>query len=571
MNKGIFSLATPASGISYGRGGLSANKNIVLTNSMTGAITVAPPVTGMFATLPDARTCIKSSVLFSIYNAGDGDYGVKDATGTYIGWLRPRTGCVIGLSDNTTLSGSWVPYGLEKVGVTAQYSDMVQTGMASARVRQVTLDANRTCILVGTTVCYAIVYDASISSWGSLTLVKSTIVSSMFAGIKSATDQVLVCYQTSGTVGQCVTLTITGTTVTVNTPVAITFGASSFNDFQRMVVVPAQNAFVMIYCSSVYAYANAISVSGTVPSPGAATSNAALGAASALNSLAAFVQGSVVRYITTSAPGQVTPLTISGNTISVGTAATFVTVNIGKMYVNGLGNIVILYKTGTNYAAAVSKLVGTTETITTVTPIGSANPSTAMANLELIPLTANTSLVVMGSGGFLDAGILTDNAGTVSMGTLLQFTTWPSTNITQVCVAGVSGTSVRVIVTTPTNCTEQITFETASGTPVVSSMQSLTSPNVLNLVISSDNYLNRSPTNLSIGNVFYALAGNSTSIYDLKFTPQYISRMSPLPAPVPMASGSDSITIGNNGDSWFGGTYSTSPVGLIIQRIEIAA
>jgi hypothetical protein len=407
----------------FGNGGTTITGNVTLTAASPSAMSVTPSAQGLYVTLPDATTVSRSTAPFSVYNNGDFDYGVKDSAGTQIGWIRARTGAVIGLADNTTAAGVWAYYGLEKTGITATYVNSTLSNASSALVR-IALDANRTCFLFGSTNCYAIVYDASTQTWGGATLIRSPTGTGAFIGVLSATNQVLVCTNDATTGMQAVTLTISGTGITVNTPVSTTLSSSWASSYSHFIAVGS--SFVVGYGRSGNVGAiRAITVSGTVPTIGAEASPAIGGASTAPPF---FVSGSVVRVLTNnSAFMRCTPYTVSGSTLTVGTFAdASANVNgVFRAFLNGNGNIVT-HHTFTTHFAAIFKLTGTVEAASQIN-LGTL-PTSVIDNADYVNVGANKTCFVYGVSGTstLYANILTDTNGTASAGTELSFVNFSS-------------------------------------------------------------------------------------------------------------------------------------------------
>lgn len=413
--------ASWASLVVAGTGGQTTTGSLTLTSSSAAAITVTPSTPGLYVTLPDATTCSKADNLFAVYNAGDYDYGVKDSTGTQLGWIRARTGAMIGLSDSSTAAGVWAYYGLEKTGITASYVNSTLTNMGSTIVR-VVLDADRDCFLFGGTSCYAIVYNKTTQTWGSATLVRSGMaLAGGFAGVKSATDQVLTITNTS-TELWAATLTISGTSITVNTAVMASLAGSIASGAVGQLIAVGSSFVVSYGRATTVSGIRAITVSGTTPTIGAESAITTAVSQSAT----LFASGSVVRTICQGSGGTsvlCTPYTVSGATLTLGTQATAPATNAtNRSFLNGNGNIVCHYLNTTHYAT-IFKLTGTTEAASSVS-LGTV-PGTFQTTTDYLPISSSKTCF-----GWVDASatsayyrILTDSAGTASVGTQLTVST----------------------------------------------------------------------------------------------------------------------------------------------------
>ena len=552
--------AAPVWGAVAGNGGQTVTGNLTLTSASAAAITVTPSSLGLYVTLPNATTCTKADNLFSIYNAGEYDYGVKDSTGTQLGWIRGRTGAMIGLSDNTTPAGTWAYYGLEKTGLTANYVSPLLANMGSGLIR-ITLDANRFCLLFGGTDCYAIVYDASTQTWGSPTLIRATIGTNFFTGVLSATNQVLVCTSDTTTGMQTVTLTISGTTITVNTPVSTTLAGNFSNFFQ---LIPVSTSWVVSYTrASTTSAIRAITVSGTTPTVGAESTLQTTGAVA--YPLTIFASGSIVRTVATDSGGfvlRVTPFTVSGSTLTAGTGTTVAFTGTGQFsrtFLNGNGNIVCQYTNGTTYAS-VFKLTGTTETASTVN-LGGTVPNASYSGFDYQAISASKTLFVSASNGTqIDFNILTDTAGTATAGTVLTY----STNLGAYGVAGLFTVgSIGYVGIVNTNGTRIYGMDCSGASPTVASDVQTTAFGISG----SDTY--------GVKNSSYVFFGTSkmttASIGNYSVVSPYWSVQSSARTESQYGSGGGTISDGANGRFLSGTNAINASVGVGFQRIEAAA
>ena len=414
-----------------GSGGTTITGSVTLTSSSAASMTVIPTTPGLYVTLPSATTCSKGGILFSIFNNGDYDYGIKNSAGTQLGWVLPRTNSIVGLSDNSTAIGIWNISNLCKIGVTAKKDFSTRFNSKQSTV----LDSNRILMTVFDTtsnLLYGVVYDASTFTWGSLTLIRSPIVG-FVESLLIATNTVLVVSNgnssyATGTAMETVVLSISGTTITVNTAVATTL-AGNFAFSAPLVAVGTSYIFAYSRATSVTGL-RAITVSGTVPTVGAEVINSQNDATATMQ---LYVSGSVVRLITQiTSQVQCNPYTVSGATLTAGTAtATASTATGFRCFQNAAGNIIVLF-INTTLFAAIFKLTGTTEAVTAIS-VGSSTPAGAYGTYwDIAYISATQTGVVWVSTGntSYNANILTDTTGTVSVGT----------QVTGTCTGTYSGT-----------------------------------------------------------------------------------------------------------------------------------
>lgn len=396
-----------------GSGGAVITGNVVLTAASPGAMTVTPDIPGRYVTLPDATTCSTGAILFTIHNTGDVDYGIKDSTGTKLGWIRARTGGVIGLSVKTTAAGIWTLYGVEKAAVTAMLpAPSLNVSAQNGKLVAIPLDANRTCLIFGYTSVYAVIHDASTGLWGAPTYIAAP-TASCFHACLAGTDKVLFV-SANGTTLSASVLSCTGTTAILN---ATTTGSSTGNFGAIIDIIPVGASFVVSSFDSTNGKAaiRAIAVTGNVTAVGDGTALTGNDAAHTMM----FASGSVVRtvsYISASAI-YARPFTVSGTTLTPGGGISVATSDgTFRAFVNSNGNIVCNYINGAHYAS-IFRLTGTTETVSSVN-IGSYGSSIAYGS-DYIQLPGGRTVFASVQAATLYAVILTDTNGVASAGAQL--------------------------------------------------------------------------------------------------------------------------------------------------------
>jgi len=546
-----------------GTGGTTSTGNVTLTASSAATLTITPTAPGLYVTLPDATTCTKADNLFSVYNAGDYDYGVKDNAGTQLGWIRPRTGAMIGLSDNATTAGTWAYYGLEKLGITASYINMTATNTNGSPLVRIALDANRTCFLFGGSSCYAVVYDASTQTWGSATLVRSGISSGAYIGVLSATNQVLVCTNDTTTGMQTVTLTIATNTVTVNTPVSTTL-VSNWAAYGQLVTVGS--SFVLGYQRASASIIRAITVSGTVPSIGAEANLSPTASVPVV-----YVSGSIVRTVSINISGflQSIPYTVSGTTLTAGASATCLAGILGavfRSFLNGNGNIVcqfILSGGSPVNKAAIFKLTGTTETVSDAT-LGVV-PTAIISNSDYVQVTASKTAFLSGASGTWACNILTDTAGAASAGTQITGTSSGTPTFAQLPSTGNNAT-FAMAENGPVYSSR--TFDCSGSSPVASSS--------VKIVFNTSSPISglQSTTIYGVRNGVTLIAGQGAySLGSSPFNAGYFSANLVDAKTVRPPIASATVSVGETGSIGYVNAWPTAEttIGALIQKIEAAA
>ena len=555
--------------VGAGSGGRTITGNLSLTVTSgviaDAAISVTPATPGLYVTLPVATTITTEGVTqISVYNAGDYDYGVKDSAGTQLGWVRPRTGAIIGLADNSTAAGTWAYYGLEKLGITASYSNPTAANV-SGYIKHIALDATRTCFLFGGTTCYAIIYDASTQTWGTATSVRTSIASAKFTGVKSATDQVLVCTCDATTGFEAVTLTIAGTAITVNTG---TKGTATLAGVIAEIgdVIAVSTSWVVAYGRATTVSAiRAITISGTTPTIGSESAQGVT-AATAPN---IYASGSIVRTVNCDASSvYCKPFTVSGSSLSAGTAASTPATNNGiRSFVDGNGNLVCAYN-NSNLSAVIFKLTATTEAASAVVLVSGIDPGVVVNYSEFIQITADKTLFICRAAAgatYWYANILTGTSGTATAGTAITVAT--RDNMGSFAALSVTGNYARIAVYS-VNAFYQITFDCSGASPVqfknVATAYSAGSAGVPQF---SNKYGVRSYTTLFAGTTGYSLA-NQTSMGASVYGVGYITRAS-MGAVVLYDTGSPGPSASET--YLLGVMDGAGAAGCQIQKVEVAA
>lgn len=549
-------------------GGQTVTGDVTLTVASAGAIIVNPSAPGFFATLPAATTMnIAGPGIFSLYNAGDFDYGVRDNAGTRLGWIPPRGSVVIDAVDISTAAGVWGLDGIEKLGVTAQFMNAAVSNF-SAIAQTIDMGSGKTLFLLGDVDLYGLVHDNAARSWGSLTLIRSGTAAARVAGVQTvAGTQALVCSvdTATSTAFQAVVLTISGTSITVNTPASVTLAGVSARLHQMAVV---GTSFLVSYgrATSITGL-RAITISGTTPT---------IGAESIVNSVTEsevcrlYVSGSIVRTVTAlGTTVQAVPYTVSGTTLTVGTSASAtISATDIRTLLNSNGNIVALYN-NSGFFATIFKLTGTTEAASTVSMgVGSYT----LSSTDAIDLGSGKTLVTspQSASTGLSVNILTDTAGTASAGTAYSFSSGLTNNTGPICLYA-GGGSARVGVGAAPSSTAwswQYSFNVSGASPTLSAVTQ-TQDMQYSIGNVSNRMAVRSPYILRAGQTAYAIAASGTAFAG----PATIFAAGNVISINRHRSGVRSALAAgfNDFESWFGSAWANGTVGLVIIKLECAA
>ena len=405
----------------------------LVTLTQGGAYSITPSTYGQYVTLPDATTLVQNSNIISIYNAGDYDYGIRDAAGNQLGWIHSKTSVSIGLASISTAAGVWVIPNIARVALTGQLFVASQLVVASS-LKTVAIDSNRTMVLFATsTSIVAQVYDKSSQSWGASAVVRSAGTNPGYAAILSAANQVLVV-SGDGTNVQGVTLTVATTTITVNS--ASSNVTSNGVNFGNMVAVGS--SFVVVYGKSASSVVLALTISGTTVTIGAETNiQTVVNAAPVIFATSATV---CLVLCGDNTNLNINPYTISaGTTITLGTATTQAyTGTTASMKAFAVGTRwMAVYNTGSLIQACLISVAAAVATKTVATAIN------ASVNFDAGVISSSKVFVAGGSSGVFN--IVTDSAGTASAGTTLTTGTTGS----QSYILSLSSTVARVTTSTP--------------------------------------------------------------------------------------------------------------------------
>lgn len=492
-----------------GSGGTTASGSVVLTSASTGAQSITTTNYGQSVTLPNATTLSDGACLYTINNLGAYPLKIINNAGSTLGFVAPNSPITVGLADNSTAAGTWSLVGAEPYAVVAQTVTTALYDKTIAVNRSVIIDSTRSLLLLqGLTdsYIYAIVYDSSTQTFGAVTLIRSAVVGSCSA-ILSATNQVLIC-SLANTAMVAVTLTISGTAITVNTAATATLSAGDNGTYSSTNLIAVGTSWVFSYAVTGANQIRALTVSGTTVTIGAAT---ALSGTTLNNVYLAAVSSSVLLTTSTTSATTffATPYTISGSTITAGTGATYASAAASGYRIQPISNgvrwaVVICDSAATSAIGLIISVAGTTASISSVT-LATITNSTGLNNAAIG--VSGSKLIFVPSQVASTINILTDTAGTASAGTAIPnaaatsngvFVSANATTNLATFVLNTGGSaqnSVRLI----------INFSTAS--PTISALDYLNSNATNAFSVAGVSLFNSSRSNqLLYGNISYTYA-----------------------------------------------------------------
>ncbi|MCK5909426.1 MAG: hypothetical protein KAG62_05700, partial [Caulobacter sp.] len=241
-----------------------------LTTTSLPVQVVNMPTRGLAVTLPDATT-LASGRTFRFYNAGVYDLPIKDASGATKVFIRPGKAALATLSVNGVAAGDWLFDGGNVYGCTLDYIAPNALAGSFGDCRVIPVDGSRDMIVFlsnGNTL-KCVVYDRSSNTFGAFATIQSA--SSVYQTVSINASTVLTVYGQGSTL-TAVTVSISGTTATVNTPVSVASFMPSIENIWEATLVGTAWVFRAWSTSAVAEYAFAVTVSGTTPSIGGAVS-----------------------------------------------------------------------------------------------------------------------------------------------------------------------------------------------------------------------------------------------------------------------------------------------------------
>jgi hypothetical protein len=495
--------------VEWKAGGIAQVTTATTATTLTSTPTllkITPTSYGVTVTLPDATTCSVGGPLHIIDNRGAYPVRICNSAGTLKAFVFAGVVSHISLDDNSTAAGVWAVENGELVGASAQLqitngAFLVGTGGC------IDLGSGRellTFVSYGTLNLYSLVYDKVSNTFGAATLLRGGGIFGSIAVCAAlvSTDKVLVVScGNAATNLEAVCLSISGTTITVNTAATATLSAniSAFADGCGLIAVGS--SFVTSYTvATPAAQIRALSISGTTVT---------IGSASVLTGTAGglIVAGDSTHVIATSTATThlyTTPYLVSGSTLTLGTGTD---TNSGTMVLNKLAVLgtrwFIQYIDGAAVYGGVISLTSTGNGTTTISAAAVRGSGSGLADAIVVGSNKVLTLTLDSSS---NANILTDTAGTASAGTAITL----SSQTTRACLYA-SGTDVAVAEGTTDTYFRYVDCSGASPVLTLSSQFSTTSGNATSFSsFVSNAILSRSPRGIYAGDYFEMLLANNT-------------------------------------------------------------
>ena len=343
-------------------------------------------------------------------------------------------------------------------------STALTVGASATYFQAVSLDGtSELFIIYGTASAHAVVYNTSTSTFGTPTIVRTAGFANLMNNIaiaKISSTAVLVSSLVAGgsTALETVVLTVSGSTITVGTALATTLAAASSLIAPNTRLVAVGSSYVLNYYTTADSLPKfrAITVSGSTPSIGAELAYAG-GTVTGMHHSYAQSATILLHFSMTAATTVFAlPITVSGTTLTAGTAATVTTTSASAFVTGKLSSsrYALAYLDSTGRGAVVS-VAGSVASISTA--------ATTMAVTTWAPM-----MQVFGSQAFIVGGtaatefinVITDTAGVATLGTSLGL---PSTS----GISGFLSTGKIFITNVASNGSAYYQYGISSGSPVL--------------------------------------------------------------------------------------------------------
>lgn len=390
-------------------GSTSVGTSVSLAGSSTRGQNVAMSAVGQSITLPDATTMATGGPLFSIVNSGTYQFAIRRNDASILTVLTPGGSADIYLDDNSNAAGIWHYVGQRTAGGIAAYP-WAPSGIDYTSI-SVPIAVGTSALFLGavSSSVYAVAIDTTTNpaTVGTPVLISATHTGSATVDMLVAIDSThaLAVYGDNGGTGaKAMVLTVSGSTVTVNTA---STAPALFNPDPIGVALSSTLYVFAGYNGSSQPLAVAISVSGTTATFGTAViiTTTAVGHLSSLFKVSAT---SAVAFWSEISSG-VRAFSISGTTITLGTTS-FLSNNSGRITVAAFtATSYIVCCLGGGVTGALIALQNVTISGTTCTIGTQFNPSLTSDQspvLSVIDATHAVLCIRSGGGGAVTSGIL---------------------------------------------------------------------------------------------------------------------------------------------------------------------
>ena len=414
-----------------GAGGAAATGSVVLTSSSGAMQLITSTALGQSVTLPDATTLSEGIPIFNIKNVGPYEMLLLDGAGNRVGVIGAGGYAICSLFDNSNAAGTWQISGI-------QYSAVFETfNLSIARntdqpIQYLEIDTGKHLFVFvesATNRIYGVIYDETTNTSGAATLIRALpgTPGPQPVGIAriSATQALIVSCAgaNNSTAAEAVVLSISGTTITVNSPTSYTLSANAARTGSP---VQIGSSFVVPYTryGSPWQQAyRAMTVSGTTVTIGLEVVHSSTADNTnftptiiPLSSTTFFGigcdQGTAIQCLVG---------TVSGSSLSVGSTSNLNAADSVPVYYSRLlstGRVAILYKDGTSVLGAIMSISGTNVSQSVIT-LGNGTSGAAFTAVNI----GDVFIAAWGSSSANNNSVrvLKDSSGSATAGTLNTF------------------------------------------------------------------------------------------------------------------------------------------------------
>jgi hypothetical protein len=466
-----------------GTGGTTASGNVTLTSASPAQQSVTPTTYGQAVTLPDATTCTKGVTTFGVYNQGPYPLLIKDSAGTLLGFARVASQVSCGLADNSTSAGVWNLSGAVPCEIDAQSPSSASFGSDANNIFAIQITSTKDLIILPASDTYGVIYDSSTQTWGTPVLIRSDVPVGVAtaATVISASSVLFASCGTSSTAWQAVILSISGTTLTVNTAATVTLGGNIAS--QPMTLIPVGSSYVCAYNRSTVACIRALTVSGTTVTIG--TEQGLTGTnASYKPVIFAYSTSSVMCFSSTAGNGTYAEaFTVGGTTLgNISTGNLMVGAGGGfQADVFSSGRWSVIFNDGATLKGfVVSSDVSSISSNDLASTSGQFNP----ANISTLVVGNSVIVATCGTSANVNAiNVLTDSSGTANVGTPIVNQNSVA-SVTAFRLMGRSASALYIGVISSTTAFDAFKITISSGSPVLTFLNRFTY-NVLSNVYSA--------------------------------------------------------------------------------------
>ena len=416
-----------ANGLASRTLGITVNRVLTVLSNQLQQISAR---SGVGVVMPDAALLLPGPRQFTISNLSENissnDLALISNSGAVLGYLYPD----FTTDAHLNADSSWTFPEASPVGRPVRYAGDGLTRFAGANgtfTKIVKIDNDRILILLHGVSLHAMVYNQTTNAFGAMTLVRTAWATTggsydNVVATLTATDQVMVASIPDGTISlQTVILTLDGVDITVGT--ALTTAASGAVSTRLLELAVMGTSVVLMYVTNAGTYRmRAHTITGTTITAGSEVA----GPATAMTPAFLAATASVFMVVSSSVSAlSITPYSVTGNVITVGTAATttVTTVNgitvkkneAGRWYLTFINTTarIMIFSIG-GMTVAVTTILTTSLAVTTVTAL-----QTYQYFYDIVCAVTGTNA----AGGFVtEFSAFTDQASgpAVQVGTLYQ-------------------------------------------------------------------------------------------------------------------------------------------------------